>query len=168
MARRVTVECTECGATHRVLADRLGQSRACPKCGVQFILDEESTRSTYDLNVSPSGRSDSPAAGPDWDDEDFAPAPEPLPRSSSFDEKPTRGTPMLRRGVHRQSGRRRSGTGLPDNLFRNPAVIIGGLLVCVLLGFLLHLATRPGTTPPATEAGNPTVPARTPGTAILE
>lgn len=164
MGKRVTVECTECGATHRVLADRLGQARACPKCGVEFILDEESTRSTYDLNVS-APSNDSPAGGPDWDDEDFAPDPEPLPRSTSAVEKPASGTPMLKRGVHRESGKRRSRSA-NGNIFANPTMIIAGVVVCVLLGFLVHLATRPGGAPEESPEG--TEPTESGGTATLE
>lgn len=166
MGKRVTVECTECGATHRVLADRLGQSRPCPKCGVEFVLDEESTQSTYGLNLG-AASNDPPAVGPDWDDEDFAPDPEPLPRRASVEEEPDTGAPMLKRGIHRESAPRRRKSADSDNLLSDPKVIIAGVVGCVLLGFLLHLATRPGGAPPDSPEGSD-LPAETGGTATLE
>ena len=166
MGKRVTVECTECGATHRVLADRLGQSRPCPKCGVEFILDEESTKSTYGL--SPGAASDDPpAVGPDWNDEDFAPDPEPLPRRASVEEQPESDVPMLKRGIHREPATWRRKSTENGDFLKNPKVIIAGVVGCVLLGFLLHLATRPGGDPQGAPDGSEP-PSETSGSATLE
>jgi len=148
MGKRVTVKCTECGATHRVLADRLGQKRPCPKCGLQFELDEESNQSTYDLNVRPGSRpatADSPDT-PDfteaWDEEDFAPAaPEPTPDLPS--ESPTADTPMLKRGIHRQTEQSGSRGG-KRFVWNSPLVISAGVVLSILAALAVHLLTRPG------------------------
>jgi hypothetical protein len=139
-ARRVTVKCTECGEKLRVLADRLGQERPCPKCGVMFELDEESTRSTYDLGAGLATPDDAPNIAAAWDDDDFAS--QPVEESSS---RPTPDTPILKRGAHRESKRPGSRPDSGGDLFlKNPMLIVVGLIVCVLLGVCVHFLTGSG------------------------
>jgi predicted RNA-binding Zn-ribbon protein involved in translation (DUF1610 family) len=151
-ARRVTIKCTECGEKLSVLADRLGQERPCPKCGVMFELDEESNRSTYDLGAGLAKPDDAPNIAAAWDEDDFAS--EPAEESSS---RSTPDTPILKRGAHRESKRLGS---RPDsggnNFLKNPMLIVVGLIVCILLGLCVHFLTGSGddapTPPPAADA----------------
>jgi len=144
MAKRVTIKCTECGAKHRVLADRLGQKRPCPKCGLQFELDAESNQSTYDLNVSPSSRPDTPDITAAWDEEDFTPespeqsfTPPPEPEPAAAD------VPVLKRGVHRHT--KHSGSAEKgDFTLARPVLIISGVILSILAALVVHLLTRPG------------------------
>lgn len=139
-ARRVTIKCTECGEKLRVLADRLGQERPCPKCGVMFELDSESNRSTYDLNAGLSSRTGSPDITAAWDDEDF----ESDPADDSMGT-PESDTPMLKRGAHRESPSLRSRPTGDGVLFaKNPLLIAVAFVVCVLLGLLVHFLAGAG------------------------
>ena len=159
MRKRVTVTCTECGAKHRVLRNRLGQERPCPKCGITFVLDEESNRSTYDLNVKLPGGDQTPTSSPQtqWDDDDFAADPQ------DDAGQPHRGdAPVLRRGTHRTSSGSRSdshgGSGSGVRFQNKPLLIVAGLIVCALLGVLLHFLVSCGGEPATPPSPAETVP----------
>jgi predicted RNA-binding Zn-ribbon protein involved in translation (DUF1610 family) len=154
MGKRVKLTCTECGAKLHVLKSRLGKERNCPKCGLTIVLDLESNRSTYDLTggskkkTKPQdGVNPRAQAGADWDDDDFA------QQTADQPDQPHGQLPVLRRGVHREAGRTQNtatgsgGGGI--SLTNKPLLIVVGLIVCVLLGLLVHfVASYVGSNPP--------------------
>jgi len=160
MGKRVKLTCTECGAKLHVLKSRLGKERNCPKCGLTIVLDLESNRSTYDLTggsktkTKPqAGANPRAQAGADWDDDDFA------QETADQPDQPHGQVPVLRRGVHPKSGhtpgrKQDTATGSGGggiSLTNKPLLIVVGLIVCALLGVLVHfLADRVGDSPPKT------------------
>ena len=123
-----------------------------------IVLDLESNRSTYDLLGGSSVKSEShksetqsnqtPRAqvGADWSDDDFAQENTDLPGEK---------VPVLRRGAHQGAGgtgsrKQNSGTrGGGISLTNKPMLIVAGLIVCVLLGLLVHfVAGYVGSNPP--------------------
>jgi hypothetical protein len=131
----------------------LGQERNCPKCGLTIVLDLESNRSTYDLLGGSSGKATSQTAetpgvpaGPMWSEDDIA---------HDDSDLPDEHVPVLRRGAHREaagtaSRKQNSGTrGGGISLTNKPMIIVAGLIVCVLLGLLVHfVASYVGSNPP--------------------
>jgi hypothetical protein len=100
-----------------------------------FELDEESIRSTYDLSAGLAKSEAAPNLEAAWDEDDFAS--EPAEESTS---RPTPDTPILKRGVHRESKRSGSRRYRDGNIFlKNPMLIVVAIVVCVLLGLVVHL-----------------------------
>lgn len=145
----VTVTCPECGEKLRLNSrSSLGKKRPCPKCGVPFVLDEETNCSSYDLDLDARGVSPKPKAEPE--------------------------TPMLKRGVGRdqkpkkqkakRSGSASGGSFVQDNQALVYGLGAGGL---VAVGMLLAFFLLPGrgdtlTTPTETAAAGE----ETPGTSV--
>lgn len=113
----IVVQCPECGERLKLKSRAsLGKKRPCPKCHVPFVLDEDTNRDSYDLDLDARGVSKPAAAADDQ--------------------------PVLKRGVSKSVGRaKKSGGGSSISLQNNPLLLglgAGGLIgVGMLLAWLL-------------------------------